>query len=149
MKNSVETKNETNEKVSRRKILATMGLTGAAVATSAVLPGFSGQAAAHSNQDADESLYRYAGHLPERTVGDKLREFVSVKDFGAKGDGVTNDTSAIQAAIDYAVQNGSRQVFFPDGTYHLSSHSGDDASSSKMKEEVDKLKNENEIMSDR
>lgn len=52
----------------------------------------------------------------ERSVESKLREWVSVKDFGAVGDGVTNDTAAIQAAIDT-----SKQVYVPDGDYRTDS----------------------------
>ena len=47
------------------------------------------------------------------TVQAKLRESVSVKDFGAVGDGVTDDMLAIQAAID----SGAGKIFFPAGTY--------------------------------
>ncbi len=43
-----------------------------------------------------------------RTVEDKLRDFVSVTDFGAVGDGTTDDTAAIQAAVDTR-----KTVFFP------------------------------------
>ena len=46
------------------------------------------------------------------TVQTKLRESVSVKDFGAVGDGVTDDTAAIQAAL-----NAGGTIFVPAGTY--------------------------------
>lgn len=48
-----------------------------------------------------------------QTVEAKLAQTVSVKDFGAVGDGVTDDTAAIQAAID----SGAQTIFFPDGDY--------------------------------
>jgi len=48
-----------------------------------------------------------------RTVRSKLRDGVSVKDFGAAGDGATDDTAAIAAA--YA--SGAGAVYFPKGTY--------------------------------
>lgn len=44
---------------------------------------------------------------------------VNVKDFGAAGDGVTEDQAAIQAAIDYAFANGHNAVFFPAGAYYV------------------------------
>lgn len=46
----------------------------------------------------------------------KLNDIVSVKDFGAKGDGVTDDTAAIQAAITAAGAN-NKTLTFPDGSY--------------------------------
>ena len=42
---------------------------------------------------------------------------VSVKDFGAKGDGVSLDTKAVQAAIDCAAKQGGGVVSVPAGTY--------------------------------
>jgi hypothetical protein len=54
-------------------------------------------------------------------VQSKLRDVVSVKDFGAVGDGVTDDTAAIQAAVTFArVQGGeSRKLYWPRGTYKI------------------------------
>lgn len=56
-----------------------------------------------------------------RTVQSKLRESVSVKDFGAVGDGVTNDTAAIQAAVNAVAAAGGGDVYFPAGTYLVTS----------------------------
>lgn len=49
-----------------------------------------------------------------RTVESKLREWVSVKDFGAVGDGTTSDVAAFNAAL---AQGGT--VVVPKGTYRL------------------------------
>jgi hypothetical protein len=57
-----------------------------------------------------------SGAVPT-TVQAKLRETVSVKDFGAVGDGVTDDTAAIQAAIDYVTSVGGGVVYAPTGDY--------------------------------
>lgn len=51
-----------------------------------------------------------------RTVESKLRDVVSVKDFGAVGNGVADDTAAIQAALNAAVGVGLT-VYLPSGTY--------------------------------
>lgn len=49
-----------------------------------------------------------------RTVQSKLRDVVSVKDFGAVGNGVANDTTAIQTAVNALA---GKSLFFPPGTY--------------------------------
>jgi len=54
-----------------------------------------------------------------RSVTSKIGEIVSVKDFGATGNGVTDDAAAIQAAHDSLGANGG-ELFFPDGTYIVS-----------------------------
>lgn len=63
------------------------------------------------------------GYLPSgagattRTIQNRLRDTISVKDYGAVGDGVADDTAAIQAAITAA--NNSAFVFFPSGNYKV------------------------------
>lgn len=59
-----------------------------------------------------------------RPINNKLQDVVSVKDFGAIGDGTTDDTSAIQAALNYAngVTNpNGKAVYVPSGTYLITS----------------------------
>ena len=63
---------------------------------------------------AGNMTYQYPGGV-QRTVQNRLEDRVSVKDFGAVGDGSTDDTAAIQAAI-----NTCNHVSFPVGTYLIS-----------------------------
>lgn len=50
-----------------------------------------------------------------RTNNDKLSDFVSIKDFGAKGDSLTDDTLAIQQAL-----TAYDSVYIPEGRYLIS-----------------------------
>jgi len=53
-----------------------------------------------------------------RNAASKFGEIVSVKDFGAVGNGTTDDTAAIQACVNAA--NG-KVILFPAGTYRITS----------------------------
>jgi hypothetical protein len=55
-----------------------------------------------------------------RQIANLAKDIVSVKDYGAVGDGVVDDTAAIQAAIDYCITN-NRVLYIPYGVYYLSS----------------------------
>jgi hypothetical protein len=52
------------------------------------------------------------------TAQTKMRETISVKDFGAVGDDAADDTTKIQAAINYANTIGG-DVYFPPGVYRI------------------------------
>ncbi|MDF2713701.1 MAG: hypothetical protein K0R28_626 [Paenibacillus sp.] len=120
---------------SRREMLASMGAAGAAVVSGGLLFGSMGGGAAIASDrggavtgsvyggaceqtiDAECVSYRISDGQPLLTVADRLRVQVSVRDFGAQGDGVTDDTSAIQAAVDYLGLLGGGILWIPQGTY--------------------------------
>jgi hypothetical protein len=56
-----------------------------------------------------------------RTLDAKISDTVSVKDFGAVGDNVADDTAKIQAAIDYLTNGRGGTLYIPPGLYRVSS----------------------------
>lgn len=66
-----------------------------------------------------DQLARWLDQLRSRvSTGSGGSDYINVKDspYNAKGDGVTDDSAAIQAALTYATTNGGT-VFFPSGSY--------------------------------
>ena len=60
------------------------------------------------------------GSTTARTLANRFADVVNVKDFGAVGDGVTDDTAAIQAAYNSSGTKASI-IFWPKGEYKTSS----------------------------
>lgn len=66
--------------------------------------------------DAQASAWTQSGTgAIQRTIGEKLRDYVSVLDFGAIGDGVADDTDAFNAAL-----LAHKRVHVPAATYKIS-----------------------------
>ena len=75
-------------------------------------------------------IYRGSSRIPAttglpfptvRSIGDIFDDRLSVKNYGAKGDGITDDTDAIQRAInDRWNTMDFSAIFFPAGTYNIS-----------------------------
>lgn len=54
-----------------------------------------------------------------RTVAERLRDQYNAKDFGIKGDGVTDDSAAAQRLVDAVSAAGGGTIFWPKGIYKL------------------------------
>ena len=70
-----------------------------------------------TNEDTGSSLIGYTAsftNAQNRTITQRLSDFVSVMDFGAVGNGIADDTAAMQAA-----HNTGKLVYYPKGTYNF------------------------------
>lgn len=81
---------------------------------------YKGERAGYIVQTTDEPVIDIV-----RTLQDKLDEYVSVRDFGAAGDGTTDDTESINKALYELYCRGAdtrtrRVLFFPAGLYIIS-----------------------------
>lgn len=87
-----------------------------------------GAADGMSKADARANLGPYSDALvtatdstTARSLANRWADVINIKDFGAKGDGITDDAAAIQAAINAAEAKGGGIVFMPAGVYILTS----------------------------
>jgi len=67
---------------------------------------------------ADPGQYEViaTGTVTERTLANRFAEWVNPYDFGAIGDGISNDTTAVVNAVTYALTN-SKPMFWAKGTF--------------------------------
>ncbi len=112
--NAVTTDKITDNAVTTAKI-ANTAVTAGKLATSSVTTT---KIAANSVTDAKLANFVQDGTgATGLSVHTKLKEIISVKDFGATGDGSTDDYAAITAAITAAA---GRILIFPEGVYRIS-----------------------------
>lgn len=60
------------------------------------------------------------GSTASRNLQDRFADVVNVKDFGAVGDGVADDTNAIQSAINFCASRNGGYINIPSGVYKIS-----------------------------
>lgn len=110
-------------------VFAGTGLTGGGnLATSPTLNVAYGSAAGTALQGNDATVARVANNLSDLSdkaaarsnLGISQRLVYDVRDYGAKGDGTTDDTTSINSAISAADGAGGCVVYFPSGTYKIS-----------------------------
>lgn len=112
-------------------------LTTGALTTVTDVTGFGDNSAVEINIPSNMAKGKYAAYVHtgygdknawsipvEITVGDDPRDswpdtVFNVRDFGAKGDGNTNDTPAFMAALQKAYEMGGGVVYVPQGSYRV------------------------------
>jgi hypothetical protein len=68
--------------------------------------------------NASSSTALATGSTTARTLANRFADVVNVLDFGAVGDGVTDDTAAIQAAFNSSKDS----IYFPEGLYKITAN---------------------------
>ncbi|WP_144937234.1 glycosyl hydrolase family 28-related protein [Paenibacillus sp. 32O-W] len=103
-----------DHRISRRRMLTSLGMTGLAlVAGSSMLRTVSGVSA----MPVTENVY---SPLDKPSISAKgTSPVLNVRDFGAVGDGITDDTPAIQNALNQALHNSYTHIVVPKGTYKV------------------------------
>ena len=61
------------------------------------------------------------GSTTARSLANRFADVVNVKDFGAVGDGVTDDTAAFQSVLNISSSTNNISCFIPNGTFLLNS----------------------------
>lgn len=73
-------------------------------------------------QDVNSIGITATGSTTARSLANRFADVVNLKDFGAVGNGTTDDTDALQAAFTYAVNNGLKIVDKSNSTYRFTSN---------------------------
>jgi polygalacturonase len=118
-----------NPGVSRREWLARMSVSVPALGALTTMPvGTTGAAAAAAVAEPRPAAQNMPGQNPAQNVSPRNAEsnpalngarVYNIRDFGAKGDGTTLDTLAVQAAIDACAGDGGGTVLVPAGRFHI------------------------------
>jgi hypothetical protein len=66
---------------------------------------------------ASEQIFQQANANVNKSIFGSI--LYNVKAFGAKGDGITDDTASVQATINAAIDAGGSLIFFPPGAYKV------------------------------
>ena len=69
----------------------------------------------------NDTVYDIKDQTARDDISDLKSFFITPQDYGAKGDGVTDDTQSIQNCINDCYETGKYKIFFPRGTYLVTS----------------------------